>query len=462
MSASGTFAWPRPEFAHEPFLVTASETISHAAAAGAALRLAERRAERRRLVVADASVDCMLAIIACWVRGAMAVVVDARAPASAIDAIAARCGAARCGAARTDDAHRASGQSVATPTEFALESHAVALATSGSTSAPKLAVHRMSSLVANALASNERTPFGPGDRWLLSLSPHHVGGLAVLVRAMAGGGAVRLGRGPGAVNDDLRSDDRITHCSVVATQLRRLLDDPAATARCAAMNAILLGGGPAPAAWRHEAVRRGWPLRATYGLTECASQVTTGVATTSDEADDAGTALAGVALRIADDGEIRVGGPTVFAGYLEGEAVRDPRDADGFLATGDVGRIDERGHLHVLGRKDAMFVSGGENIRPEEIERVLAGVDGVAHACVVPIEDERWQWRPVAFVAGAFDAARLESALAAELPRFKWPDRVFAMPPAQAMRTKPERAVLARLAQSGELAPIWTRPHTAS
>jgi O-succinylbenzoic acid--CoA ligase len=307
------------------------------------------------------------------------------------------------------------------------------------------------------LAANARTPFDPGDRWLLSLSPHHIGGLAIVVRAMVGGGTVRIGRGPGAIVEDLKRDASITHCSLVATQLRRALDDDECIERMTRLKAVLLGGGPAPASWRHEAVQRGIPLSATYGMTECASQVTTGLATEEDDADDAGTPLDGVEVRVAGDGEILVRGPSVFAGYFEGGVLRDARRSDGFFATGDRGRFDERGRLHVLGRKDAMFISGGENIHPEEIENALREVSGVNVVCVVAVDDATFQKRPVAFVAGDFDAGEFERALIARLPRFKWPDRIYAMPEEQAARAKAERGVLATLASSETARVLWEK-----
>ena len=336
----------------------------------------------------------------------------------------------------------------------------VALRTSGSSGRPKFALLPWESLVANALASDRRTPFGAGHRWLLSLSPHHVGGLSILVRAVVGGGCVRVGRGPGGVADDLLADPAITHLSVVATQLRRLLDDVRVAERMPRLAAILVGGGPTPRAWRDEALGRGWPLRSTYGLTECASQVATSPAEPGDAAEDAGQPLDGVEVRVADDGEILVRGATLFAGYLEARAVRDPRRQDGFFGTGDLGRLDERGRLRVLGRKDAMFISGGENIQPEEIEAVLGEVRGVSVACVVPVEELEWGRRPIAFVAGHFTAEDLEARLAAALPRFKWPDRILAMPEEEAARAKPRRGHLASLVGTANV--LWTRPGRAS
>ena len=93
-------------------------------------------------------------------------------------------------------------------------------------------------------------------------------------------------------------------------------------------------------------------------------------------------------------GSLAVKGPGVFEGYLN---TRDARTADGFFMTGDIGAI-HNGLLYIKERTDDMFVSGGENIYPEEIRQRLLRMPGVAEVCVVGAPDEKWGRRPVAFV----------------------------------------------------------------
>jgi O-succinylbenzoic acid--CoA ligase len=410
-------------FGEAPLLVDDDGAVSHAACG--------RVEAARGVLPVRAARESLEAIVAAWRAGACAILVDAAAPGE----------------------RRARMEAMASALQP--QGFAAALFTSGSSGDPKLAVHGPNSLAAAARAANARVPFGPGDRWLLSLSPHHVGGLAILVRSIVSGAATRIGRGPGNVGDDLLRDASITHVSVVGAQLRRLLDDPRCVERMRALKAVLLGGGPAPAAWRHEAVRAGIPVYATYGMTECASQATTARATADDAADDAGTPLDGVEVRLGGNDEILVRGPTVFAGYAHGAVVRDARDAEGWFATGDLGSIDARGHLHVLGRADAMFVSGGENIHPEEIENALRSVPGITQACVVAVDDPRWQHRPIAFVTGAFDDRALLATLGAKLERFRWPDRIYAMPASEAAKAKPSRAALRACLPQARV--VWTR-----
>jgi O-succinylbenzoic acid--CoA ligase len=441
--------WPQSTHGDAPFLVDAAGVVDHRRVFEEALAL---RVDGSFASVVSSRCDrrSIVEIVACWLRGSAALVLDEREPATL-----------RASTERLAAALPRSAWSAATVEERC----AVVLRTSGSSGTPKFAVHRHASLVANALASARRTPFGPGHRWLLSLSPHHIGGLSIIVRAMVGGAAVRLGRGPGGVLDDLRDDADVTHVSLVATQLRRLLaseDRGAVDRRMRSLAAILVGGGPIPAALRSEAIDRGWPVFATYGLTEAASQVSIGPLRRGAPADDAGRPLDGVKVAIDATGEIVVRGPTVFAGYLRettpGSAAIE-RPAGGVLRTGDRGRIESDGSLCVEGRLDSMFISGGENIQPEEIESVLRDVPGIEQACVVAIDDPEWQRRPIAFVAGSFAVRDLLRVLDARLPRFKWPDRIHPMPRDDAERAKPRRGELAAAARRGDVAePLWTRP----
>ncbi|HEX4993191.1 MAG TPA: hypothetical protein VFV45_08145, partial [Rubrobacteraceae bacterium] len=129
-------------------------------------------------------------------------------------------------------------------------------------------------------------------------------------------------------------------------------------------------------------------------------------------------------VTVSEDGEILVRGETLFAGYIEGEAVDRPLDADGWFCTGDLGEVDENGYLRVQGRKDNLFVSGGENIQPEEIEEALIQLDGVEEAVVVPVSDPEFGERPVAFVRmgrRTVEPEALAPALRQRLPGFKIP-----------------------------------------
>jgi O-succinylbenzoic acid--CoA ligase len=439
---NGSFVWPsRPS---APFLWSDRLRLTQEALARQAAALAETIPDAERVVVRSApGLHAIAPLLACWLRRTLAILPDPRDSPDEMARLAQATGAA----VWTPGPPLALSGRDAQPLEFDTAKPAVAVRTSGSSGEPKLAVHTLGSLLTNARAANARIPFVEGDCWLLSLSPHHVGGLGILMRAMVGTGCVHVGESPGSIAADLREHRWITHVSVVATQLRRLLDDRSLDRRIIALRALLLGGGPTPASWRREAVERGWPLSVTYGLTECASQVTTSIASSTDDATDAGLPLDGIGVRCDEQGEVHVSGPTLFTGYLG----RPPIGAE--FATGDLGRMDARGRLHVLGRRDAMFISGGENIHPEEIENVLRSIPGIESACVVAVDDREWVKRPVAFVSGPLETSAIEASLAA-LPRFRWPDRILRMPEEEAARAKPRRA---KLLQHLDAPIVWAK-----
>ena len=322
--------------------------------------------------------------------------------------------------------------------------------TSGSTGTPSAVLHSWANHLYSAKGSNANLPLRAGDRWLLSLPLYHVGGLAILVRCALAGAAVAIPDRDASLSAALGTTDA-THLSLVATQLRRLLDaqDGSLPPR---VRGVLLGGGPLPETLLRRGHARGWPLHTSYGSTEMASQVTT-TPPGAPLADlrTAGRCLPHRRLRIDDDGEILVAGPTLCRGIDEGEQVRDPR-VNGWFPTGDLGHLDAQGRLHVRGRTDRQFVSGGENIQPEEIEAALERIDGIERAVVVPVPDEEYGRRPVAFVRSTAGTVPddWQASLATVLPRFKLPDAVHELPDAAvptAVGMKVDRELLRRRAR---------------
>jgi O-succinylbenzoic acid--CoA ligase len=221
-----------------------------------------------------------------------------------------------------------------------------------------------------------------------------------------------------------------TRLSLVPTQLRQLHTQSGQP--WPALRSVLVGGAPCPDRWLREAHTDGWPLLTTYGLTEMASQVTTTEPqATFDQLLTAGTPLPGREVRIASTGEIMVRGDSLFRGYVDGPTCdASSIDSQGWYSTRDRGHWDERGRLVVLGRLDNLFISGGENIYPEEIECLLQEQAGVRQALVVPIAHTVYGQRPVAFVDGDLaQEPQWRQYLEDRLPRFKIPDKFFPWPP---------------------------------
>ena len=267
---------------------------------------------------------------------------------------------------------------------------ALVVTTSGTTGPPKGALLTAAALTASAAATHDRLG-GPG-RWLLALPPYHIAGVQVLVRsALAGTAPVELDVSagfdiaelPGAVAK-LGSGRRYT--SLVATQLGKALTDPAAAAALADMDAVLLGGGPAPQPILDAASAVGISVVRTYGMSETAGGCVYD-----------GVPLDGVGLRLAADGRIVIGGATLAKGY------RNPVDPDpfaepGWFYTNDIGAIDGSGTLTVLGRVNEAISTGGLTVLPQPVEAALSTHPAVSDCAVFGLADDRLGQRVVAAV----------------------------------------------------------------
>jgi O-succinylbenzoic acid--CoA ligase len=323
--------------------------------------------------------------------------------------------------------------------ELDLDGAAVIIFTSGTTGQPKGAVLSHRALAASAHDWSDRLGRSASDRWLACLPLYHVAGLAIVVRSGRWGVPLELHPGfdPEAVSAAL--DAGISHLSLVAVQLERLLavrgDRPAP----ATLRAILLGGGPVPAALLERARAAGYPVVTTYGLTETSSGVATGGLDAATLADPTALRpLPRAELRVEPDGApdgggpILVRGPMVFDGYVDDPAATAAAFDDGWLRTGDVGRLDPHGLLHVLDRRDDLIVSGGENVYPAEIESVLREHPAVTDAAVTGRPDPRWGAVPFALVVPRAGAAIEPDALRehcrARLAAYKVPVDYVAVP----------------------------------
>jgi o-succinylbenzoate---CoA ligase len=301
--------------------------------------------------------------------------------------------------------------------EHDMDDLACRVLTSGSTGTPNPVGLTYGNFLWSAVASAFNIGVEPDDRWLCCLPLSHISGLGIVMRSVIYGttAVVHDGFDVDRVAAALEGDE-ITVVSLVATMLTRLLE---AGADLSGPRAILIGGGPVPEEPLEEALGRGATVVQTYGLTEACSQVTTlAPADARRKLGSAGRPLLTTHLRI-QDGEILVQGPTVAPGRA---------DADGWLHTGDLGHIDEEGFLYVDDRMDDMIVSGGENVVPAEVEKVLLRHPEVADAAVVGREDPEWQQAVTAIVVlvdgSAATPDELRRHCAESLAGFKVPKRV--------------------------------------
>jgi O-succinylbenzoic acid--CoA ligase len=272
---------------------------------------------------------------------------------------------------------------------------ALVVSTSGTTGTPKGAMLTPAALIASAAATHDRLG-GPGN-WLLALPAHHIAGIQVLVRSLQSGTVpveLNISAGfdatelPTAIAQ-LGSGRRYT--SLVATQLAKALLDPEATAALGELDAVLLGGGPAPRPVLEGAAAAGIAVVRTYGSSETAGGCVYD-----------GVPLDGVTIRFDDgaepgEGRIVIGGPTLALGYRN-RPEPDPFDEPGWFRTDDLGVLDEAGSLTVLGRVDEAISTGGLTVMPAPVETVLSRHPAIADCAVFGLEDDRLGERVAAAV----------------------------------------------------------------
>jgi O-succinylbenzoic acid--CoA ligase len=278
---------------------------------------------------------------------------------------------------------------------------ALVVVTSGTTGNPKGVVLTHDAVAASARATSEALGVDPArDRWLACLPLAHVGGLTVVIRALLTGTPLTVHDGFDAAAVRAAAEDGCTLTSLVPTAFARI--DPAWFRR------ILLGGQAPPA-------DRPAHVIATYGMTESGSGVVYD-----------GRPLAGVEVRIAGDGEIHLRAPMLLRTYRDGV---DPKDRDGWFPTGDLGELHADGTVAVHGRRGDLIITGGENVWPAAVERVLLGHGAVREVAVVGQPDAEWGQRVVAVVVVEDPAApptldELRDWVKQSLPAFAAPTRL--------------------------------------
>jgi fatty-acyl-CoA synthase len=313
--------------------------------------------------------------------------------------------------------------------------------TSGTTGRPKGAVLRQEALIANALMSQHMHDMTGADHVLTVLPMFHVGGLNIQTTPALQVGAtvtVHARFAPGATLEAIERDQPTLIVLVPAT-IEAMIEHPRwAAMRLDSLRAVATGSTQVPQHLVDAFVQRGVPVLQVYGATEtCPVAVYTRLS--GDWRRPQSTGLPGLLCeaRVVDDndreiaagqaGEVVVRGRNVFSEYWgDAQATKDTL-RDGWYHSGDIGTRDADGHFYVHERKQNLIISGGENIYPAEVERVLLQHPAVAEAAVVGAPDPKWQEVPVACVvprAGVqADPAEIEAFCLRELARFKVPRR---------------------------------------
>jgi len=315
-----------------------------------------------------------------------------------------------------------------------LDAPLAVLFTSGTSGRAKGASLSWGNFLASARGAAECLGPVVRERWLASLPLYHVGGLSILARSVLFGAPVHLQDrfDVEAVSEALEAGT-IAAVSLVPTMLARLLDHRGARPAPDGLKLVLLGGAAAGAGLLRRAREAGWPVRATYGLTEATSQVATADAGPGDDEPPL-RPLPGVEVRVQRDGrdvasgeagEILVAGATVMIGYAHDEAASRAVLRGGWLHTGDIGFLDADGGLRVLDRRDDLVVTGGENVYPAQVEAVLLEHPDIAEAGVAGVPDGDLGTRVAAWVVrregSRLDAASLDAFCRERLAGYQCP-----------------------------------------
>ncbi|WP_103347814.1 long-chain fatty acid--CoA ligase [Amycolatopsis sp. CA-128772] len=321
--------------------------------------------------------------------------------------------------------------------------------TSGTTGFPKGAVLTHRSILAHGLAAGTAFPIGPGDVNLVAMPLFHVGGSCYAVSGFLYGEPSYLTREPdaGSLFAALRAG--ITHAFLVPAVVAGIAQaGEAALQAFSRLKYLCYGASPMPLPLLRT-VLAAWPdvmFAQVYGMTELSGAVTAldpeahRDTTRPERLASAGTALSGVDIRIVDPvtaqdagtGEVWVRTEQRMAGYLGKPEATAETIVDGWVRTGDVGRLDDGGFLFLEDRVKDMIITGGENVYSPEVERVVAEFPGVAEVAVIGVPDDRWGEQVKAVVAGeGLDAGKIVEFCRERLARYKCPrsvDVVDALP----------------------------------
>ncbi|WP_026607870.1 malonate--CoA ligase [Methylocapsa acidiphila] len=319
---------------------------------------------------------------------------------------------------------------------------AAILYTSGTTGRAKGAMLTHANLASNAESLAALWRLTSSDVLLHALPIYHTHGLFVAVNTLlfAAGRIIFLPRFD--ADECLRLMPRATVMMGVPTFYTRLLRHEGLTREaCAAMRLFVSGSAPLLAEshrdWRE---RTGHAILERYGMTE--TNMTTSNPYDGERlAGSVGFPLPGVDLRITEPetaailprgeiGVIEVKGPNVFKGYWRNpEKTAAEFRPDGFFITGDLGRIDARGYVHIIGRATDLIITGGENVYPKEVEAEIDGLPGVVESAVVALPHADFGEAVTAFVVRAAGARLSEedvrAAVERRLAKFKAPKRVI-------------------------------------
>ncbi|KRL05913.1 o-succinylbenzoate--CoA ligase [Liquorilactobacillus oeni] len=290
--------------------------------------------------------------------------------------------------------------------EFPETSTASIMYTSGTTGNPHGVIQSFRNHFYSAVGSAFNLGVSPDDLWLCAVPLFHISGLSIVMRSLVYGMGVLLTRRFEAAEiTRLLCRQPVTLMSVVPQMLEQLLAVFPKSGYQKHFRAFLLGGAAISKTTLAACQEKKLAVIQSYGMTETCSQIVAlNFADAARKIGSVGKPLFPVQLRIAgqDEGEIQIKAPNVVSGYLNNKDQFEKKlTSDGWFRTGDIGTLDTEGFLFVKGRSDEMFVSGGENIFPNEIEEVYMTLPIIQEIAVIGVSDKKWGEVPCAFFVAA-------------------------------------------------------------
>lgn len=278
------------------------------------------------------------------------------------------------------------------------------LYTSGTTGFPKGSLYTHGMMAWNSFNTSMRLKITSDDRTLMVMPPFHTGGWNVLTTPILhfGGTVVLMNKFDGKRALQLLEEEKITVFMAVPTMLKMMMEaDNFETADLSSLRFFIVGGEALPIPVIERWASKGILIRQGYGLTEVGTNVT------SLEANDAIRKRGSIGFpnfyietrivkedgeeaRSNESGELWLKGPVVTPGYWQNDEATNKAIVDGWFKTGDVVKRDEEGYLYVVDRIKNMYISGGENVYPAEVEKYLLTHPLISEAAVIGISDQRW------------------------------------------------------------------------
>ncbi len=317
---------------------------------------------------------------------------------------------------------------------------ALIIFTSGSSGKPKAVVHTFQSLYQSAVISNQILGQSDESKWLASIPFYHIGGFSILTRSLLFGCSIIL-------PDSLKSESIAeslkrfspTHCSLVPTQLNKLIESGISPNK--ELKKVLIGGGVITKKQTEEALKNDWQIIKVYGSTETASFIASvDMIEIKIKFNSVGKIIEPNEIKIVDEnrnicesmqpGEIVIKSPALFKEYLNNKNETNNKLIDDWYYTGDIGWLDEDGYLFLDSRKTDMIISGGENINPNEIEEILLTHPDISDALVFPIDDDEWGQIPAALIVrkdlkSKINSDVIKDYLKQRIAGYKIPKKIF-------------------------------------